>query len=94
MSWWRVDLFRLTKAVAMDCEMVGVGDGKESILARVSIVNHYGSPLYDKFVKPRENVTDYRTFVSGVRPEDLKNGKPFPHINIAPLLFYKENMLY
>lgn len=65
----------LTKAIGMDCEMVGVGDGTESVLARVSIVNQYGVPVYDKFVKPKERVTDYRTFVSGVRPEDLKNGK-------------------
>ena len=67
----------------MDCEMVGVGDGQDSILARVSIVNHDGHALYDKYVKPREKVTDYRTFVSGVRPEDLVNGKTiviFNHI--------------
>lgn len=67
---------RLTKAVAMDCEMVGVGpDGEESILARVSIVNHFGKCIYDKFVKPTEKVTDYRTFVSGIRPEDIKDGE-------------------
>ncbi|KAM6984654.1 RNA exonuclease 4 [Aplochiton taeniatus] len=66
----------LTKAVAMDCEMVGVGaDGEESILARVSIVNHFGKCIYDKFVKPTERVTDYRTFVSGIRPDDIKNGE-------------------
>lgn len=66
----------LTKAVAMDCEMVGVGpDGEESILARVSIVNHFGKCIYDKFVKPTEKVTDYRTFVSGIRPEDIKDGE-------------------
>ena len=60
----------------MDCEMVGVGlEGKESILARVSIVNHFGQCLYDKYAKPVEKVTDYRTFVSGIRPADLKNGK-------------------
>ena len=45
----------------MDCEMVGVGkDGTDSVLARVSIVNHFGHPVYDKFVSPREKVTDYR----------------------------------
>ena len=45
----------------MDCEMVGVGrDGTDSVLARVSIVNHFGNPVYDKFVAPREKVTDYR----------------------------------
>ena len=45
----------------MDCEMVGVGrDGTDSVLARVSIVNHFGHAVYDKFVSPREKVTDYR----------------------------------
>lgn len=59
----------------MDCEMVGVGmNGEDSILARVSIVNQYGKVLYDKFVKPTEEVVDYRTAVSGIRPADLVNG--------------------
>lgn len=62
----------------MDCEMVGVGPkGEDSILARVSIVNHFGVCLYDTFVLPREKVTDYRTFVSGVTPENLATGKYF-----------------
>ncbi|XP_030063570.1 LOW QUALITY PROTEIN: RNA exonuclease 4 [Microcaecilia unicolor] len=68
----------LTRAVAMDCEMVGVGpDGEESIVARVSIVNQFGKCIYDKYVKPREKVTDYRTMVSGIRPKDIKNGEQF-----------------
>ncbi|GFY75480.1 RNA exonuclease 4 [Trichonephila inaurata madagascariensis] len=67
---------RLTKTVSLDCEMVGVGPrGCDSILARVSIVNAYGECIYDTFVKPKEKVTDYRTFVSGVRPSDLVDGK-------------------
>ncbi|MBN3322409.1 REXO4 exonuclease, partial [Atractosteus spatula] len=66
----------LTKTVAMDCEMVGVGeDGEESIVARVSLVNQYGKCIYDKYVKPTERVTDYRTAVSGIRPQDIKNGE-------------------
>ncbi|XP_003473045.2 RNA exonuclease 4 [Cavia porcellus] len=66
----------LTKALALDCEMVGVGPkGKESIAARVSLVNQYGKCVYDKFVKPTEPVTDYRTAVSGVQPEHLKQGE-------------------
>lgn len=65
----------LTKALALDCEMVGVGPkGEESIAARVSIVNQYGKCVYDKYVKPTEPVTDYRTAVSGIRPENLKQG--------------------
>ncbi|KAF6734721.1 RNA exonuclease 4 [Oryzias melastigma] len=66
----------ITKVVAIDCEMVGVGpDGEDSILARVSLVNQFGKCIYDKFVKPTERVTDYRTAVSGIRPEDIKNGE-------------------
>jgi len=65
----------LTKCIAIDCEMVGVGDGKESALARVSLVNQHGVCLYDKFVKPKEDVADYRTKVSGVRPGDLALGE-------------------
>lgn len=68
----------LTKIVAMDCEMVGVGqDGQDSILARVSIVNQHGQCVYDKFVKATEDVTDYRTHVSGVRPQDLAKAEDF-----------------
>ncbi|KAG8447496.1 hypothetical protein GDO86_014844 [Hymenochirus boettgeri] len=68
----------LTRTVAMDCEMVGVGsDGEESILARVSLVNQFGKCVYDKFVKPTEKVTDYRTAVSGIRPRDITKGESF-----------------
>lgn len=67
----------LTRCIAMDCEMVGVFDGKESVLARVSLVNQHGECVYDRFVKPKEKVADYRTKVSGVRPSDLKRGEEF-----------------
>jgi len=71
----------LTKAVGMDCEMVGVGfKGEESVLARVSIVNHFGHCVYDKYVKPREKVTDYRTHVSGIRPADIADGCDFKDV--------------
>ncbi|XP_069465455.1 RNA exonuclease 4 isoform X2 [Ambystoma mexicanum] len=71
----------LTKAVAMDCEMVGVGpEGEDSIVARVSIVNYFGKCIYDKYVRPTEKVTDYRTAVSGIRPGDIKNGVPFKEV--------------
>ena len=56
--------------------MVGVGiDGKESMLARVSIVNSFGDTVYDTFVAPMQTVVDYRTEFSGVRPQDLVSGK-------------------
>ncbi|ESO89909.1 hypothetical protein LOTGIDRAFT_124106, partial [Lottia gigantea] len=68
----------LTKVVAMDCEMVGVGvNGDDSMLARVSIVNKFGHCIYDKYVKPMENVVDYRTYVSGITPDNIKDGEEF-----------------
>jgi RNA exonuclease 4 len=70
-----------TQFIALDCEMVGGGyKGCHSLLARVSIVNSHGHVLYDTFVKPQEPVTDYRTFVSGVRARDLKNAPSFTSV--------------
>ncbi|KAH8259448.1 hypothetical protein KR026_004729 [Drosophila bipectinata] len=64
--------------LAMDCEMVGVGhNGQDDMVARVSIVNRVGEVLLDKHVKPRQEVTDYRTSVSGIRPQDIANGEDF-----------------
>ncbi|XP_026317397.1 RNA exonuclease 4 [Hyposmocoma kahamanoa] len=72
---------KLTKFIAMDCEMVGIGyDGNDHMLARVSLVNKFGDCIYDKFVKPREEVIDYRTNISGVRKEDLLNGDDFTKV--------------
>eukprot|EP00118_Oscarella_pearsei_P010327 m.62976 g.62976 ORF g.62976 m.62976 type:complete len:77 (+) comp35124_c0_seq5:837-1067(+) len=66
---------RVTDCIGIDCEMVGVGyKGRENVLARVSVVNAFGHALYDSFVASCERVTDYRTFVSGVRAENLRNG--------------------
>ncbi|XP_076028688.1 RNA exonuclease 4-like [Oratosquilla oratoria] len=79
----------VTKVIAMDCEMVGTGmNGEDSILARISIVNHFGNVIYDKYVKPSEKVTDYRTNISGIRPSDLENGELFSTVQeeVAALL--------
>lgn len=51
--------------------MVGVEE--ESALARCSVVNYHGEIVYDKFVKPKQRVTDFRTKVSGITPLCLKN---------------------
>lgn len=62
----------LTDLLAVDCEMVGVGpDGERSALARVVVVNAAGRKVYDALVRPRERVTDYRTFVTGLVARDL-----------------------
>ena len=80
---------KVTKHLALDCEFVGIGEnGKDNMLARVSVVNSHGDCLYDKYVKPREPVTDFRTFVSGIRPGDMEKGEDFESVqkDIATLL--------
>ncbi|KAF8599926.1 ribonuclease H-like protein [Ceratobasidium sp. AG-I] len=82
--------------LALDCEMVGVGeDGKESSLARASVVDFHGRVVLDEFVQQRERVTDYRTQYSGIRPEDMVEAKPFKDIQtrIADLLAPPERIL-
>lgn len=65
----------LTAVLALDCEMVGGGpSGLTSLLARVSVVNQHGEVMYDRFVRPSEPVTDYRTAVSGITPAHLESG--------------------
>lgn len=59
---------------AVDCEMVGVGpEALDSALARVSITNWNNEIVLDTYVRVEEEVTDYRTFVSGIRPEHIQS---------------------
>ncbi|KAL4859866.1 RNA exonuclease 4 [Chlorella vulgaris] len=67
-----------TRVVGLDCEMVGVGlDGQRSVLARVCVVNSAGNVLLDQYVRPLEQVTDFRTKVSGIRAADLRDAAAF-----------------
>lgn len=67
-----------TTVVALDCEMVGTGPGARcSELARCSILDYHGNVLYDKYVKPCQPVTDYRTRWSGIQRRHLRNATPF-----------------
>lgn len=61
----------------MDCEMVGLGPLRESGLARCSLVDYYGAVLYDKFIRPEGEITDYRTLVSGITPRHMEDAMPF-----------------
>lgn len=65
--------------LALDCEMCGTLTGK-SACARVVLVDWKGRTVLDAYVKPHEEVTDYRTFVSGITPEDLVNA---PDIDVV-----------
>ncbi|CAD6915552.1 unnamed protein product [Tilletia controversa] len=80
--------------IAIDCEMVGVGpNGSESVLARVSLVNWHGFTLYDTFVRPAEKVTDYRTWVSGVRPRDVLDAPLFADVQSRVAELIKDRIL-
>ncbi|AEO60540.1 hypothetical protein MYCTH_2309809 [Thermothelomyces thermophilus ATCC 42464] len=69
------------KYIAIDCEMVGVGDGGyEDELARVSVVDFHGKQVYDSYVKPRRRVVDWRTHVSGVAPKHMANARTFDEV--------------
>lgn len=65
------------EVVAMDCEMVGLGPQRVSGLARCSIVNIHGAVLYDKYIRPEGEITDYRTQVSGITPQHMVRATPF-----------------
>lgn len=80
----------LGKYIAIDCEMVGVGPPPhlESALARVSVVNYNAEQVYDSYVKPQEEVTDWRTHVSGIQPKHMLHARSLEEVqaDIAALL--------
>lgn len=65
------------EAVAMDCEMVGLGPHNQSGLARCSLVDIKGAVVYDKFIRPEGEITNYRTAVSGVTARHMEKATPF-----------------
>ena len=78
-----------TARLAIDAEMVGVGDGgKRSALAQVVVVSFDERICYSAFVRPPEPITDYRTHVSGVRPEHMRHALPLRRVQteVAALL--------
>lgn len=91
---WKDGDNEVTKAIGLDCEMVGVGlRGRDSALARVCIVNSRGSVLYDEYVKPQERVVDYRTQFSGITEEHLLNAKPFKTVQTEVAKMIKDKVI-
>jgi RNA exonuclease 4 len=76
------DSVEIGRYVAIDCEMVGVGPNpeRESALARVSVVNFDGVQLYDSYVQPREEVTDWRTPISGILPKHMNQARSLTEV--------------
>ncbi|XP_008561492.1 PREDICTED: interferon-stimulated gene 20 kDa protein [Galeopterus variegatus] len=81
------------EAVAMDCEMVGLGPFRVSGLARCSIVNFSGIVLYDKFIRPEGEITDYRTPVSGVTRQHMERATPFAVARLEILQLLKGKLV-
>ncbi|CAG8545476.1 11859_t:CDS:2 [Acaulospora morrowiae] len=72
---------KIGKYIAIDCEMVGVGPGGESsALARVTVVNYHGVVILDKYVRPVERVTDFRSEISGITPKLLAKSHEFKQV--------------
>jgi len=80
--------------VAMDCEMVGSLEGK-SVCARVCLVDWKGRTLLDTYVSPPPGVvvTDYRTFVSGITPDNLVDAPSLEQVQQHVAIFLKEKIL-
>ncbi|PWW76521.1 hypothetical protein C7212DRAFT_363642 [Tuber magnatum] len=70
------------KYISLDCEMVGVGGpaNERSALARVSIVNYHGHVILDTFVRPKEKVTNWRSWISGVTPAHMIRAREFEDV--------------
>jgi len=79
--------------ISMDCEMVGtLTDG--SVAARVALVNWYNVVILDEYILPNEQVTDYRTFVSGITADILeKRGKPMEEVRAKVLSLIHKKVL-
>ena len=75
-------MLRETKILALDCERILTKKGDR--LARVSVVNFYGNIVFDTLIKPWAKVEDYREWITGIKPADLKHAPSYP--KVAPIV--------
>lgn len=67
--------------------MVGVGpEGLDSAVARVTICNWAEEVILDTYVQVPTEVTDYRTFVSGIQAKDLEGSHAMPLEQVRTLV--------
>jgi len=59
----------------------------------VCIVNNHGAVLLDKFARPKERVTDFRTRFSGIRPSDIKHAPPFEEVQAEAAAILKDRTI-
>jgi DNA polymerase III epsilon subunit-like protein len=59
------------KAIALDCEMAGVRGGASELVS-ICIVDFFsGEILLNSLVKPRQQITDWRTKIHGIGPAKM-----------------------
>lgn len=84
----------LGKYIAIDCEMVGVGDGGfENALARVSVVDFHGQQVYDSYVRPKEKVVNWRTRFSGITPKHMATAREFEDVQTEVAQILKDRII-
>lgn len=80
-------MYRRDMYFALDAEMVGVGPrGMKSALARVALVNWENEIVFHAYVKAEEPVTDYRSFVSGIKPEQIQSKSAVPLAQVRNII--------
>lgn len=67
---------RRKKVIALDCEMVMLID-KSQALAQCSIVNYYGRTLFNEYIKPEEDLIDYRAWYRRLKKRNVTSVIPF-----------------
>lgn len=68
-DWFRTEpLDHEPRVLALDCEFCQSRSGSQ--LARISVVDYDGAVVYDEYVKPKEEIVDYKTKFSGIT-EDI-----------------------
>ncbi len=68
-------------------------DSKFNGLARISIVNYYGDVLYDSFVKPIGEITNYRTDITGITEINLNEAIEFNECRKLVLKLLKNKII-
>ncbi|KAK3005902.1 hypothetical protein RJ639_017768 [Escallonia herrerae] len=72
---------RAPEAIALDCEMVGGGsDGSLDLCARVCLVDEDEKLVFHTYALPQIPVTDYRSEVTGITEEHLKDAMPLTEV--------------
>ncbi|KAJ3341399.1 hypothetical protein HDU91_000719, partial [Kappamyces sp. JEL0680] len=60
----------------------------------VTLVNFHGTVIYDEYVLPQEPVLDYRTAVSGITPNVLREkGRPFKEVQKEVAAIIKDKVI-